>query len=86
MTSPPPRIPTFPPPRWAELDAVTAALAARAEQHDRDASLPHEGIEQVYRASLLTATVGARFGGPGGGLADTVRILRALGAGIPQSP
>ncbi|MYS20475.1 Acyl-CoA dehydrogenase, partial [Streptomyces sp. DvalAA-14] len=32
---------------------------------------------------LLTATVDRRYGGPGGGLADTVRILRALGGGDP---
>lgn len=62
---------------------VTAALAADAEQHDREASFPYRGIEAAHRAGLLTATVGARSGGPGSGLADTVRILGALGAGDP---
>ncbi|UGQ12128.1 acyl-CoA/acyl-ACP dehydrogenase [Yinghuangia sp. ASG 101] len=71
------------PPSWTELGSVTAALAQRAAQHDQDASLPHDGIRHVYRAGLLTATVGTAFGGPGGGLADTVRILRTLGAGDP---
>ena len=75
--------PALTPPDLDGLPALTAALAARAEEHDRDASFPHEGIELVHRAGLLTATVGARTGGPGGGLADTVRILGALGAGDP---
>lgn len=74
---------TLPAPDLAGLPAVTAALAARAADHDRDATLPGEGIALVHRAGLLTATVAARYGGPGRGLADTVRILRALGAGDP---
>jgi alkylation response protein AidB-like acyl-CoA dehydrogenase len=75
--------PALAPPDFGALPAVTAALAARAEEHDRDASFPHEGIELVHRAGLLTATVGASADGPGGALADTVRILGALGAGDP---
>ena len=71
------------PPDLGRLTELTAALAAHAEEHDRDASFPYEGIEAVHRAGLLTATVAARHGGPGGGLADTVRILGALGAGDP---
>lgn len=67
----------------ARLPGVTAALAARAAEHDRDASFPFEGCAAVQDAGLLTATVGTRYGGPGAGLGDTVRILRALGAGDP---
>ncbi|MED7947518.1 acyl-CoA dehydrogenase family protein [Streptomyces sp. BE303] len=73
----------LPTPATDRLAAITAALAARAAEHDRDASFPTEGIELVHGAGLLTATVAQRHGGPGGGLADTVRILRALGAGDP---
>lgn len=75
--------PALPPPRLDRLPAVTAALAARADAHDRDASFPTEGFALVHRAGLLTATVAARHGGPGTGLVGTVRILRALGAGDP---
>lgn len=71
------------PPDLGGLPALTAALAARAAEHDRDATFPYEGVELVHRAGLLTATVARRHGGPGRGLADTVRILRALGEGDP---
>ncbi|MFE1957957.1 acyl-CoA dehydrogenase family protein [Streptomyces sp. NPDC059479] len=73
----------LPAPDLARLPAVTEALAARAAEHDRDASFPAEGFVLAHEAGLLTATVAARHGGPGAGLADTVRILRALGAGDP---
>ncbi|MFE4171319.1 acyl-CoA dehydrogenase family protein [Streptomyces sp. NPDC056909] len=72
-----------PAPDLTRLPAVTEALAARAAEHDRDASFPTEGFALAHEAGLLTATVAARHGGPGAGLADTVRILRALGAGDP---
>jgi alkylation response protein AidB-like acyl-CoA dehydrogenase len=73
----------LPPLRLGRLPDVTRALAVRAAEHDRDASFPSEGIALVHEAGLLTATVAPRYGGPGAGLADTVRILRALGAGDP---
>jgi alkylation response protein AidB-like acyl-CoA dehydrogenase len=66
------------------LGEVTAALAARAEAHDRAGSFPAEGIAAVQAAGLLTATVAARYGGPGAGVAQTVAILRALGRGDPS--
>ncbi|WP_371483397.1 acyl-CoA dehydrogenase family protein [Kitasatospora sp. NBC_00315] len=78
-----PATPALVRPDLGRLPAVTAALADRAEEHDRDATFPYEGIEAVHRAGLLTATVGSRSGGAGGGLADTTRILGALGAGDP---
>jgi alkylation response protein AidB-like acyl-CoA dehydrogenase len=67
------------------LPAVTEALAARAEQHDREASFPDDGIAAVHAAGLLTATVAECHGGPGAGLAQTVAILRALGRGDPSA-
>jgi len=66
------------------LAAVTAALAARAAAHDRDGSFPWDGIAGVHAAGLLGATIGREHGGPGCGLADGVRILRALGQGDPS--
>jgi alkylation response protein AidB-like acyl-CoA dehydrogenase len=66
------------------LPEVGRALAGRAAAHDRDGSFPAEGIALVHEAGLLTATLGARHGGPGGGLAQTVTILRELGRGDPS--
>ncbi|WP_433720589.1 acyl-CoA dehydrogenase family protein [Actinoplanes sp. CA-051413] len=74
----------LPTPRLSHLVDVTAALAAHAEQHDRTADLPHAGLAAVHEAGLLTLTVGPEHGGPGGGLADTVRVLTALGRGDPS--
>ncbi|MFJ3793692.1 acyl-CoA dehydrogenase family protein [Kitasatospora sp. NPDC090091] len=65
----------------AGLPRVVDLLAARAEEHDRDATFPYQGIEAVHEAGLLTLTVGRRYGGPGGTLADTVRVLAQLGRG-----
>ncbi|MEU8611016.1 acyl-CoA dehydrogenase family protein [Actinoplanes sp. NPDC048791] len=74
----------LPTPRLSHLVDVTAALAAHAEQHDRTADLPLAGLAVAHEAGLLTLTVGAEHGGPGGGLADTVRVLTALGRGDPS--
>ena len=75
---------TLRPPALDRLRDVTRLLAAHAEARDRDAAFPHEGIAAVHEAGLLTATVPARFGGPGLGIADTIRILHALGRGDPS--
>nr|WP_223242036.1 acyl-CoA dehydrogenase family protein [Streptomyces sp. CBMA123] len=63
------------------MPRVVDLLAARAEEHDRDATFPYQGIEAVHEAGLLTLTVSPRYGGPGGTLADTVRLLAQLGRG-----
>ena len=74
----------IPSPDLDRLPEVTRALAANAERNDRTADFPAEGIRVVHQAGLLTATVARRYGGPGGGLADTARILGALGRGDPS--
>jgi alkylation response protein AidB-like acyl-CoA dehydrogenase len=79
-----PRLAALPPPQLAALPELTAALAARAAEHDRDATFPDGGISLVHDAGLLTATVAGRYGGAGAGLAATVAILRALGRGDPS--
>jgi len=63
------------------LPRVVDLLAARAEEHDRDATFPYQGIEAVHEAGLLTLTVSRRNGGPGGTLSDTVGVLAELGRG-----
>jgi len=74
----------IPPAGLDRLAEVASALAANAERNDRTADFPAEGIRVVHQAGLLTATVARRYGGPGGGLADTARILGALGRGDPS--
>ena len=68
----------------ARLPRVVDLLAARAQEHDRDAGFPYQGIEAVHEAGLLTLTVSERYGGAGCGLADTVRVLAELGRGDPS--
>ena len=69
---------------FARLPRVVDLLAARAQEHDRDAGFPYQGIEAVHEAGLLTLTVSERYGGAGCGLADTVRVLTELGRGDPS--
>jgi alkylation response protein AidB-like acyl-CoA dehydrogenase len=68
----------------ASLSQIMEELAAHAEEHDRTGDFPAKGIQAVHDAGLLTLTVATRHGGPGGGLADTVRTLTALGQGDPS--
>ena len=65
----------------AALAAVTAEIASTAAEYDRTGDLPWPGLRAAHRAGLLTATVGARFGGPGLGPRDTARVLTAIGEG-----
>ena len=66
------------------LAAVTAEIASTAAEYDRTAEIPWAGIEVAHRANLLTATIGTRYGGPGGGPRDVARILTAIGEGDPS--
>lgn len=63
------------------LAAVTAEIASHAGESDRTGDVPLAGLQVAHRAGLLTATVDQQYGGPGLGLADTARILIALGEG-----
>ncbi|TQF06503.1 acyl-CoA dehydrogenase [Kitasatospora acidiphila] len=63
------------------LPRVVDLLAARAEEHDRDATFPYQGVEAVHEIGLLTLTVGQQYGGPGAGLAEVVEVLAELGRG-----
>ncbi|MEY9845904.1 acyl-CoA dehydrogenase family protein [Streptacidiphilus sp. MAP5-3] len=68
----------------AALPRVVDLLAARAEEQDREADFPYQGIETLHAAGLLTVTVAQRHGGPAAGLAQTVGLLAALGSGDPS--
>ncbi|MFJ2829768.1 acyl-CoA dehydrogenase family protein [Streptomyces sp. NPDC087263] len=63
---------------------ITLRLAELAPEYDRSATFPAESLQAVHEAGLLTATVGERYGGPGGRVAETARILHTLGQGDPS--
>lgn len=73
----------LPSPDLASLPGLRRTLAASAPEHDRAASFPSEGVDAVFRAGLLTCTVGPAYGGPGLGVAETARVLQEVGAGDP---
>ena len=63
------------------LAAVTAEIASSAEEYDRSGEIPWKGLSAAWRAGLLTAAIGTRYGGPGAGPREIARILTALGEG-----
>lgn len=66
------------------LKALTAEVAATAEQYDRSGDIPVAGLAAAHRGGYLTATVAARFGGPEVGPFEVAAILAALGEGDPS--
>ena len=56
-------------------------FAARAAQHDRDASFPFENFKELSEAGLLALTVPAALGGHGAGALDAARDPRHLRQG-----
>ena len=69
----------------ARLLRVAAELAPRfaerAAAHDRDASFPHENIEEPRASGYLAAPVPEEYGGPGHGLTDVALAQLALAQG-----
>jgi alkylation response protein AidB-like acyl-CoA dehydrogenase len=63
------------------LAAITAEIALTAAEYDRSGEIPWAGIEVAHRAGLLTAAVGAQYGGRGAGPREITRILTAIGEG-----
>jgi alkylation response protein AidB-like acyl-CoA dehydrogenase len=76
-------VPRFPVPDLSDeaLAAVTAEIASTAREYDLSREFPWKGVQAAYRAGLLTATVGAQYGGPGVTAREQMRILRAIGEG-----
>jgi alkylation response protein AidB-like acyl-CoA dehydrogenase len=66
------------------LPDVITTLAHGAPGFDQSGEFPDESVHAVHEAGLLTATVGARFGGADVDIAGTTRLLAALGEGDPS--
>ncbi len=67
-------------------DAVLAsAFAARAGQHDRDASFPHENFRALGEAGLLNLTAAPQDGGGGAGLARAAALVGTVAQGCAST-
>lgn len=67
------------------LKGLTAAFAATAAEHDRDASFPLENFALLHKHGLLALTIPASHGGGDADLATTARVVRAVARGEPST-
>jgi alkylation response protein AidB-like acyl-CoA dehydrogenase len=64
---------------------LACEFAARAAQHDREGSFPHQNFKELSESGLLALTVPTALGGHGAGARDTARILGILGKADPST-
>ena len=64
---------------------LASEFAARAAQHDRDASFPFENFKELSEAGLLALTVPTALGGAGAGALDAARIIGIFGKADPST-
>jgi alkylation response protein AidB-like acyl-CoA dehydrogenase len=64
---------------------LAAEFAARAAQHDRDASFPFQNFNDLSEAGLLALTVPVALGGHGASALDTARVLGIFGKADPST-
>ena len=77
----------------ALLASLTREFAARAAEHDRDASFPFENIERLHQLGLLSLTVSpdfrggqpSAFGGEDPNLGLAAQVVRAVAQGEPST-
>ena len=69
----------------AALAALTAELAVRAQDYDRNPRFPRENFDILAREGLLGLTVDPRLGGQGAGFVDALRVLGAVAKGDPST-
>ena len=67
------------------LPRLTAAFAATAAQHDREASFPFENFELLRREGLLALTAPAALGGGGADLPTALKVVEAVARGEPAT-
>jgi alkylation response protein AidB-like acyl-CoA dehydrogenase len=61
-------------------DAAAGEIAPRADEHDRNATFPADGIAALWRAGLGNLTLSTERGGDGLSLLDTAQAVRRIGA------
>ena len=64
---------------------LASEFAARAAQHDRDASFPFENFKELSEAGLLALTVPMALGGAGAGARDAASIIGIFGKADPST-
>jgi alkylation response protein AidB-like acyl-CoA dehydrogenase len=68
-----------------KANLLASEFAARAAQHDRDASFPFENFARLSEAGLLALTVPAALGGLGAGALDAARIINIFAKADPST-
>jgi len=66
-------------------DRLATSFAERAEEHDREASFPHENYEEMRKAGFLGLTVPTELGGMGAGLHAMCIALERLAGGCAST-
>ena len=69
----------------AVLPGLTAAFAATAGQHDREASFPTANFEALREAGLLALTAPRRLGGLEADLPTALKVVSAVARGEPAT-
>lgn len=64
----------------ARVQSAAGEIAPHADEHDRDASFPADGVAALWRAGLGNLTLSAEHGGDGLSLLETARAVRGIGA------
>ena len=66
-------------------ERLAREFAARAAQHDRDASFPFENFTRLSEAGLLALTVPTALGGGGAGALEAARVVNIFGKADPST-
>jgi alkylation response protein AidB-like acyl-CoA dehydrogenase len=64
----------------ARVQSAAREIAPHADEHDRDASYPTDGIAALWHAGLGNLTLSTEHGGDGLSLLETARAVRGIGA------
>ncbi|MDR3534573.1 MAG: acyl-CoA dehydrogenase family protein, partial [Rhodopila sp.] len=67
------------------LRALSQTFAADAARVDSEARFPAANIDRLRQAGLLALTVPKHYGGLGGGLLDTTRVLGIVAEGCAST-
>jgi alkylation response protein AidB-like acyl-CoA dehydrogenase len=62
----------------AQLDAALEPIAARAAEHDRDASFPHEAFDALHALGVTALSVPVALGGAGAGLGTSATVAERV--------